>query len=425
MNQEECRAPKQLVKGKFFVFLKAVSLQPGADRDHLYLGHSYGYNNLLLGWSHQPYEQVINAIQEMHPEISAKTLGKLLTRILVKLFNVSDDADDGAEAPVLDSIFPTLEPSAVNHEVKHLLEILKSYVKIWTVFVFVEGVELKDSTKLPLGDATLYQMGKGPLSQELGKLKESKRFHEMPKRVQEYSKHCRCYMMLDVEGESEFVNREAIRQAQTFINVLNLYTVLSSEIDSFRQRIGVLGQPASTRYSVLVKRTPSLTEQIDSPYYSFHMEAPPRIPYRIDSKMVRQWKKHGLETVLEIASSEEVTLGSVGSRIRKAISWYSRAMSANSVDEHFVGLVTALESLLVANEQVSIAQRLADVVSLLIGNDFQSRQNLRKTVKELYDLRCRIVHRGMPTSRESLFTLGQITVKTILAFVRREVPNSR
>ena len=147
------RPQKDVVRDKFFDFLGATSLGHGFDRDHVHLGHSYGHNCLLLGWSHQPYEEAIKAVHETRPDVSEKTIGEVLVQSMVKLFdqhNVREDADPEIDAPSLDSILQTLDPSAVNGEITGFLEVLKSQIKLWTVFVFLEGLELKGFAELPL-----------------------------------------------------------------------------------------------------------------------------------------------------------------------------------------------------------------------------------------------------------------------------------
>jgi hypothetical protein len=97
-------------------------------------------------------------------------------------------------------------------------------------------------------------------------------------------------------------------------------------------------------------------------------------------------------------------------------------MNAYSEDEQFVGLTIALESLLVAGENVrNITQRLADMVSALLGTDFQSRRRISRRTKDLYNLRGQVVHNGMPVSQENLFLLDDLVANAILTFVRREI----
>jgi hypothetical protein len=424
---KKTRSKKEVVKDKFFAFLGATSLADGLGRDHIYVGQSYGRNCLLLGWCHQPYEEVIKAVHEIRPEISEKTIGKVLTRSMVKLFhqhNVSEDADPEADAPVLDSILKTIDASAVNREVTSFLELLKSQIRTWTAFVFLEGVELKSLVELQLGAATLYPRNRGPLYEVLEEVKTVRDNDNIPKSIKELTGHCYCYLTTDIEGETDFVAQQALRQAQNIASVLNLYAVSSRHRASFYERIGVLGQPTVTRSQLVLRRTPPIGEDVTSPKYAYSEQYPPARRYEIDSVQLDRWRKHGLDKVLECIEPQDFLPGSAESRIHNAIVWYGRAMNAYSGDEQFVGLIIALESLLVADEDVSITQRLADGVSTLLGTDFQSREQISERTRDLYRLRGRLVHAGMSVSQKNLFSLGDLVANTILAFVRKEIPVS-
>ena len=423
------RAKREVIKDKFFAFLRATSLAQGLDRDHVHLGHSYGRNFLFLGWSHQPYEEAIKAVHEARPDVSEKTIGRVLSQSMVKLFhqhNIREDADPEADAPVLDSILETLDPSAVNEEITSFLDLLKSHIKMWTAFVFLEGIELKGLRELPLGVATLYPRNRGPLHDALEEVKTIEGLDHIPQYAERFAGHCCCYLTIDIEGDSHFASQQALHQAQDVVSILNLYIVSSRHRVSFYERIGILGQPTTTRHQFVLKRTPPIGEDTPSPGYFFFVQPPPARRYEIDSAQVQRWREYGLDKVLECVGLPDIAPGSAESRIRNAIIWYGRAMNAHSEDEQFVGLTTALESLLVADEDVkSITQRLADEVAALLGGDFQSREHIKERTKDLYKLRGRIVHAGMPVSQENLFALDRIVANTIIAFVRKEMSSPR
>jgi len=132
------------------------------------------------------------------------------------------------------------------------------------------------------------------------------------------------------------------------------------------------------------------------------------------------WRENGLDRIVECLEVRDPSLGSVESRIRSAVNWYGRAVRANTDDEAFVALVTAMESLLAGEGTSSIRQRLADRMSMLIGSDFQGRERIAGAVKELYGYRCEIVHYGKPASQASLKLLDTMASKTITAFAVRE-----
>jgi hypothetical protein len=418
---KDIKSEEEIVKDKFYSFLKVTSLEHGLKRDHIHIMQSYGRNCLLLGWSHQPYDEAIKKIHELYPKISEKAIGKVLAQSMVKLFNqqnVSEDADPEIDAPILTSIFNTLDVSAINTEVNYLIDSLKSKIKKWTSFVFLEGIELKNLDKLSLGISTLYPKNRGPLCDALEKLKAVNHL-DIPESIEIITNHCLCYITTDIEGEDDFVAKQALNQAQNITNVLNLYVESTWEKGSF-ERIGVLGQPSITKTQLVLKQTPPVGED-DNPYYSYKENFPPTRRHEIDSRQENHWKENGLSKVIECITSQEFSPDSAISRIHNAIVWYGRAMNSYHEDEQFVDLIIALESLLVVEEGINITQRLGDGVAALLGTNLKHRDTISKRVKELYKLRCRLVHAGIPVSQENLFYLDKLASNTILAFVRKEL----
>jgi hypothetical protein len=412
---------EEVVKDKFFAFLADVSLSH-SHRHHTHVGHGYGSNQLLLGWSHQPYNDAIEAVHQVLPQVSKRSISTALSHSMRRLFEqrfVREDADVEAEAPVLESLLPELDPSDVLEEIAHCLELLKSQIERWTAFMFVEGVKLKTS-ELEIGEATLYPKEIGPLPSLLKTLKNSPNLERVLRYVERDAEHTHCYLAVNVEGEQYFADQQAFRKGQNVINILNLYLASSSHKASSYQSIGIVGQPAIGRERFVLKRTPPVGAGEDNLRWTYFGQLPPGRCYDIDHSKVQRWKQLGLDTVAACVQCTDPQPGSVQSRIKNSVTWYGTAMNAHTETEQFVGLMTALESLLVADERVSITQRLRDTVALLLGGDFQTREDHKKRIGDLYKLRGRVVHGGEPVPRERLFELNDIATRTILAFVQRE-----
>jgi hypothetical protein len=415
------KSAEEVVKDKFFAFLADVSLSH-SHRDCILVGRSYGSNCLLLGWSHQPYNGAIEAVHGVLPHVSERSIGKAISGSVQRLFEqrfVREDADVEAEAPVLDSVLRGLDSSDIFEEITSFLEFLKSQIKPWTTFLFIEGVKLGVS-KLEVGRAILYPKERGPLISLLKILENNPAWERVLQDIQRDAAHTHCYLAIDVEGEDHFANQQAFRKGQEVINILNLYLASSGHKASFYQSIGVVGQPAIARERFVLKRTPPAGRGEDNLRWTYFGQLPPGRCYDIDHGKVQQWRQLGLDTVVACVESTNPRPGSVQSRIKNSITWYGTAMNAHTETEQFVGLMTALESLLVADERVSITQRLRDTVALLLGGDFQTREDHKKRIGDLYELRGRVVHGGEPVPRERLLELNDIATRTILAFVQQE-----
>jgi len=415
------KSTEEVVKDKFFAFLADTSLSH-ARRDHIHAGHSYGSNCLLLGWSHQPYSEAIEAVHEALPQVSKRSTGRALSNSMRRLFErqfVREDADVEAEAPVLDSILPKLDSSDVLEEITDFLELLKSQVRPWTAFMFVEGVELKIS-QLEIGRATLYPKREGPLVPLLEKLKNDSTWECVLQDIERETAHTHCYLTVSIEGEDDFANQEAFRKGQDVINILNLYLASSGHRASFYQTIGIVGQPAMVRGQFVLKCTPRVGQDDDQVQWGYFGQLPPGRCYDIDCGKVQQWKRLGLDAVVASVESANPQARSAQSRIKNSVTWYGTAMNAHTEAEQFVGLMTALESLVVADERVSITQRLKDAVSALLGGDFQTREDNKKRIGDLYELRGCVVHGGEPVAQDNLLELNSIVIQSIFGFVQQE-----
>jgi hypothetical protein len=325
----------------------------------------------------------------------------------------------------LESILGILDPAAVKVEFARLHEALKSEIKKWTVFVYIEGMSLNNLEKLKMGSTTLYPKESGPLAIALENPRGSRILEEIGPWLKKDSEHAHCYLSIDIEGEDRFVNQAAIQHARDIVNILSLYAT-SSRRPAVYQSIGVIGQPAITRRQVIPKCTPPIEDGPAQAVWSYSADNPPGRFHEVDPAQEQRWRELGLDKVVESIEREETNPGSALARIRNSVTWYGRAMTARTKEEKFVGLTTALESLLVADEgqQLKISQRLADEVSGFLGGGFERRQRRKKRMKELYKLRCRIVHSGLQISLQDLYDLDGVVAKTIFAFVQREMADS-
>lgn len=426
--QENVNGNRNLISDKFFALLKATSLERHSDRDHVYLGRSYGRHHLLLGWRGVPYQEAIEALRKANPQVSARAAGQALTHSVVEVFErhyVNEEAAPEVEAQPLDSIYDrdTMDASIVKQEIRSLVKRIRSEVHRRTAFAFIEGLET-NIPRLELGHGTLYPSNTGPLMQVLEGMKELGALEHACDRIEAIAEDCRCYLTIDVEGESAFVDQEARRRAQDITNVLVLYMVTSLHREAFYRGIRVIGHQGAWGPRLAVTCTPPISEDCSERLYRYSLGAAPKRYHTVRHRDLDQWKAKGLENVLDAIKPMERSPGSVESRIYNAVTWYGRAMSASTVDEQVVGLTTALESLLVAGGERRIGERLGYEVSALLGGDFENRKRTRETVESLYKVRSQVLHLGEPASREDLIDLNGLAAATIWEFARREMPRS-
>jgi hypothetical protein len=410
---------RKLLSKKFTEFLRDASLVSFANSikrtGHTAFGRSYGSNNAVLHWNKQPYEDAIEQAHMMFPNIAKKTIGQAFQNAMIELFElavVGNDADPHLEAH-LDSVLEVLNSVAISEKVKELCELLESKVGLFTVLIPMEGIEVL--SKLDLEIATIYSKDIGPLDDFL-KVNES---DDIENSLRETFKQSHCYLVIDIEGDSSFVAERGPELAQDVIHILNFYLAsITNRIDRSYHRIRIAGTESSVHERIVVYfRTNN--------QYGSHWKVLSSVSYNVNSNDLGKWNEWGLQDVIACFGSSDPN--SITGRIRRSITWYSKAISAENWDEQFVALAISLESLLVGNEGKgveaswgSISQKLAERVAFLLGTNYENRIRLEKDAKTLYGVRSKIVHEGLTVSRENLILMDDIVHASISNFHKRK-----
>jgi len=95
-----------------------------------------------------------------------------------------------------------------------------------------------------------------------------------------------------------------------------------------------------------------------------------------------------------------------------AIQWAGRAVVKKRREESFLLYAIALESLILAdNPETELSYRLRIRIAHLLEEDLDSRQEIYKTVRDLYNLRSKLVHDGK-------FEITELEHKSIRAITR-------
>jgi hypothetical protein len=276
-----------------------------------------------------------------------------------------------------------------------------------------------------LGWSTLYPQGMGPLVQaiaEVGELSSVGSMEQIVRMTQEY----RCYVTFEVDGEGSFVDNETDRLAHGIVDVLNLYAARSVDRRLLYRSVSLMGDIAYADAGSMLRRTPPFRSGLEREAISHTWKSPSTQYHQIGTEDVEKWNEHGLATVMRSVIRANPEPGSAESRIQRAVMWFSRATNAITLEEQFVDLTTALESLLGAVQdsdekpEGSISQRIADGVAGLLGGNFDTREATKKKAKHLYGIRSKVVHEGQMVAELSVRDLYGLAAKTIQEFASRE-----
>jgi hypothetical protein len=87
--------------------------------------------------------------------------------------------------------------------------------------------------------------------------------------------------------------------------------------------------------------------------------------------------------------------------------------------DRLVKLMISLETLLIFDTSEPIRSNLAERVALLVGRDYDTRKNIVKFIKHMYNYRCSIVHHGGEGIPESELTdLMMLTQETLARILK-------
>jgi hypothetical protein len=81
-------------------------------------------------------------------------------------------------------------------------------------------------------------------------------------------------------------------------------------------------------------------------------------------------------------------------KFQSFLRWCGLGIWQESQDQALLNLITALESYLVPGKE-SLKFKLSLIISKLLGKDKRAKNNISKTIKDVYDLRSSIVHDGL------------------------------
>lgn len=411
MEQDANIRPKELrgLERKFCAFLEDVSLKRRHEKPHVYLRRAYGPHCAMLQWGEDSFFEVVAAAQKLCPNISTRQIAKALRDLMVKMFEDQAVREDGTADFELESITEILDTSNVDQGALQVVLSLRRLAKPQVVFVPIEGLTLKVRS-LPIGSITLHpRSSASELDQALRDIEE--RIGRDIASLEADLQDATCYARVEVVGDDYFVRDEAIRCTREAIHILNLY--LSSSQHQ-------LHHWASIRVArVIINRT------LPDDQIGFNQSFPVERPFELDWNKEQSMLQSGLETIS--SDFQPQNNSEIAKRTRQAVTWYSKAVDADSPEEKFVNLAIALESLLIGQEGKgpnattgSINQRIGERVAFLLGDDFESRVYLEKTAKELYGLRSAIVHSGELVTQNELAQMDDLVVRVALAFLKHE-----
>lgn len=388
---------------------------------------------LSLEGGDEALDSAVAEAQRLCPCVSEKLIKKALRDLMVELFDrqvVSGEVDGE-----LETILDILDTSNIGQELLETIQWLRSLAVPQIVYVPIEGLNLSGS--LIIGEVELHHRnGQSELDQML-RIVEEKQGEESTSYTRDALKYAKCYATVKATGDGEFVRNEAIQKVTQALHILNLCLSSSMHQPSW----------AKIRISSIVINRSSPTENPEDDRLGFLESFPSSRPLELSkSKLLdvirpiydrsfsakpcrqRNWKEgrnmveKGLEKLLTCFQGNN----DIAKRIQRAVTWYSKAVDANTPEGKFVNLAIALESLLIGPERGpyattgSISQNLAERVAFLLEDDFENRHRKVNETKKLYGRRGATVHSGEKITEEDLSKMDKLVKQVTLTFLKHD-----
>ena len=407
---------------------------------------------LCLQWGDEALTAAVQEAQKLCPNISEKTIQQTLRDLMVKIFNeqvVTKNADpyaDPNEASAseengeLETIVELLDLSDLAQRLARTVEWLRSLARPQMVYVPLEGLKIGGDS-LILGDVKFHSRSRhqeSNLDRLLRDLEEQRGDTNIPY-IRESLKDVQCFATVELEGDEEFVRNKAIQSVTQMLHVLDLCLSSTAHQPNWAQlRIsgvivnqylpaekfkteGVGYRQARSKSRALELRTEEQLLEILGATYD--------PPFSFQHSWRDDWeeKKETLNRSFSRLTTCFQSNNDMSKRIQRTVTWYSKAVDADTKDEKFVNLSIALESLLIGDEGKgpyattgSISQNLGDRVAYLLADDFEDRRQREKEAKRLYGFRSAIIHRGESITQNQLIEMDKLVKEVFLAFLKHD-----
>lgn len=230
-------------------------------------------------------------------------------------------------------------------------------------------------------------------------------------------------------GRLEKIHQRAIEEVSRCLEIIKFYSF--SDYEFTGRSFGITGEiiypsivRAFVRYELGRPHADPFLERI-GPLHGFEL----------DDQRIAFMKRNGLGELNVVLSKDKQTV--LEQRLMTSIHWFSTALDAMisigrerfkqkpesrvqlMLGDSLVKLVMALESLLVFNGEEPISNTLAERVAFLLERKYKQRLELKSFLKEIYDARSKVVHRGSKVeSREKIKELTYISFAAILRFLK-------
>ena len=323
-------------------------------------------------------------------------------------------------------------PKFFVEQIKEFPDNLKKSIKEWTIIVPIDN--LKIEKKFTIGDVIFYPSDNNQNFDRIVDL-----FKEVLKENTHYSNEQKEALINDqltvlrdsakgslvtfaevkTKGIIEIAQNEAMNKIRMSLNIARLYNLPYD--GSSRMYFGICGEVIRSNLRYIMRYEsgkPSLRPRMERTGFV--------LPFEFTEKRLQFMKENGFSDLESIFVAKKQT--DFEKRLLTSIYWYGEAINTEihfdskdnlesssdfthlqyfNLNQQFLKLMVALESILLFDENEPITNNIAERTAFLLANCFNGRKKVKRIIKELYTKRSGIVHHG-----KSIITpwdLGQLS----------------
>jgi len=140
--------------------------------------------------------------------------------------------------------------------------------------------------------------------------------------------------------------------------------------------------------------------------------------FEINSEVKKKLEEIGVFVLSDILKKKNAT--DYEEALLRAVHWFSSALLQSELENAFLSMIIALETLFTAKDRDPIATTIAEGVALLLSEELETRKKIKKAVKYYYGMRNGISHGGKENVMESeYFRLMDIVRSIIMKLTER------
>lgn len=322
----------------------------------------------------------------------------------------------------------------ITNELNLLKDDFKSEIKEWTFWIPINNLVLTDKKPLNIGNTIFFILNQSKGAEIIDKIKVKNESDALFKKDMQKNyidtNIGKVFAEVKARGVKKYARENAMNHLRMVINVLRLYTPLNNI------NFGIQGEITPKFYRKIIEFTSDYKHQ------SFPMELMGSIgEFVLQEGLIKYMDDNGFQRLNQILKSKKPN--HIQKRILTAIYWFGEAMGTEifiekeiheeksknyenfeyfRFGEKYLKLFTAIESILIFEDNEPITLNLSERSALLIGQNYNERKEIQRMLKDLYDIRGKIIHSGQTfVSKYDISNLIELTRTIIFSIIELEV----